>query len=240
MTTIEQLIRQRPSFHDPETEISRAFDPRESLLARAEAQRLSLAGLTCYGIGADVLTFIADTIGEESKTLETGAGCSTLVFGAKGAQHVAVTPSKAEISRISEYAANHGIALGNVTFEPQSSEEYLPHCGLAGLDLVLLDGKHAFPWPVVDWFFTADRLRNGGVMIIDDAHMRSVSVLAEFMSVDPGWKLVQDFNGRTMAFRKMRESIHDVAWHMQPYTVAGVPSVGSVGLISKIASRFKL
>jgi hypothetical protein len=61
----------------------------------------------------------------------------------------------------------------------------LPRCQLANLDLILLDGKHAFPWPVVDWFYTADRLKQGGLMIIDDAQMRSVGVLRDFMAADP-------------------------------------------------------
>jgi hypothetical protein len=82
----------------------------------------------------------------------------------------------------------------------------------------LLDGKHAFPWPMVDWFYTAEKLRLGGIMLIDDVAMKSVSILADFMRVDPGWELLRDFSGKTLAFRKTRRSTHDVAWHMQPWT----------------------
>lgn len=240
MDKLQQIINERPGFHRGETEIDRAFDPSESLLPREAAAKLTSAGLTCYGIGPEVLSFIADSISEGSRTLETGAGCSTLVFAIRGSDHIAVTPSRPEIALIIQYAAQREIPLGKVRFVPESSDRYLPRCAAEGLDLVLLDGKHAFPWPIIDWFFTADRLRKGGVMVIDDVQMRSVAILAEFMGVDPGWQLIRDFSGKTMAFRKIRDSIHDVAWHMQPYTV-GRPAGAAAGpcLLRRLARRLK-
>jgi hypothetical protein len=110
--------------------------------------------------------------------------------------------------------------LDTVRFVAEPSERYLPGCNAANLDLVLLDGKHAFPWPMVDWFFTADSIRRGGLLLLDDAQMRSVAVLSEFLSADPGWQLIRNFSGRTIAFRKTRNKVLDVAWHMQPWTVA--------------------
>jgi len=217
---LERVIRGRPSFHAGETEIQRSFDHRESLLSETESRALGSSGLTCYGIGEDVLRFIADSVSEGQRTLETGAGCSTLVFALCKAHHTAVTPSKSEIQLIREYAHINGIGLAEVKFVSEPSERYLPHCEESDLDLVLLDGKHAFPWPMVDWFFTADRLKRGGMMLLDDAQMRSVSVLAEFMRADPGWEFIRSFEGRTLAFRKVRDKVLDVAWHMQPWTAS--------------------
>lgn len=216
---LQEIIHERPRFHRRETEIDRSFDPRESLLSSKAAAKVASAGLTCYGIGQDALSFIADSVGEDSRTLETGAGCSTLVFAIRGSDHIAVTPSQSEIALITEFASQRKIPLGKVRFVQEPSDHYLPRCEAEGFDLILLDGKHAFPWPIIDWFFTADRLRKGGVMVIDDAQLRSVAILAEFMGVDPGWQLVRRFSGKTLAFRKIRDSIHDVAWHMQPFTV---------------------
>jgi hypothetical protein len=200
-----------------ETEIDRPFEPNESFLSQEVSSSLASADLTCYGIGPDVLTFIAENTNENSRTLETGSGCSTLIFAIQGSNHIAVTPSQVEIALITQYAEQIDISLSKVHFVQESSDRYLPLSKDEGLDLVLLDGKHAFPWPFVDWFFTADKLKKGGLMIIDDVQMRSVSILAEFMSIDPGWQLIHDFSGKTVAFRKTRESIHDVAWHMQPF-----------------------
>lgn len=226
MKLLEQIISARPSFHAAETEVQRSFEPSESLLGESAARRLAASGPTCYGIEEEVLRFIADRVGEGSKTLETGAGCSTLVFALSGAQHTAVTPSQTEIGRIREYAQTNGIKLDAVKFVAEASEIYLPRCDEADLDFVLLDGKHAFPWPMVDWFFTADRLKRGGLMLLDDAQVRSVAVLAEFLSADPGWQPVRDLSGgKTLAFEKTRDKALDVAWHMQPWTVASHASL---------------
>jgi hypothetical protein len=100
---------------------------------------------------------------------------------------------------------------------------------------VLLDGKHAFPWPAVDWFFTADRLKQGGLMLLDDVQMRSVALIGEFMMADPGWKLVNDF-GKTLVFRKVRDKVLDVAWHMQPWTVSSSASL-SPSLYRRVRRR---
>ena len=238
MDLLDQVISEKPSFHAAETEVERSFQPSESLLSAREAREVASAGLTCYGVGEDVLRFIADHVNETSRTLETGAGCSTLVFAIQGAHHTAVTPSAAEIDRIKEYAEAKGIELEGVRFVPQASEHYLPVCDEGELDMVLLDGKHAFPWPIVDWFFTADRLKRGGLMLLDDAQHRSVSLVAEFLTTDPGWEQVGDFSGKTLVFKKVRDNVLDVAWHMQPWTVASLPSTPAK-VLKKIGYRLR-
>jgi len=228
MFTIERLLADRPAFHRTETEIHRSFQPSESCLPPEIAKQFSSGGNACYAIDPEVLRFLADSVSPRGKTLETGAGLSTLVFALRVTAHIAVTPSKPEVSSIRDYAADNGISLDSVRFICEPSEKYLPRCDLADLDLVLLDGKHAFPWPMVDWFYTADRLKQGGLMIIDDAQMRSVGVLRDFMATDPAWNLVRDFAGKTLVFRKMRPLIHDIAWHMQPWNmVRSSPSPSS-------------
>jgi predicted O-methyltransferase YrrM len=217
---LERIIATRPKFHAIETEVQRPFDPAQPLLPEAEARRLAEAGLTCYGLREDVLRFIAASIGEGHRTLETGAGLSTLVFALRKARHTAVTPSETEIRLIREYASNNGISLADVKLVPESSEHYLPRCDESDLNLVLIDGKHAFPWPMVDWFFTADRLKRDGLMLLDDAQIRSVAFLVGFLRADPGWRFVRSFGRKTLAFQKVRDKVLDVAWTMQPWTVA--------------------
>jgi predicted O-methyltransferase YrrM len=230
---LDRIISMRPRFHASETELQRSFDPGESLLPEAQARSLAASGLTCYGLEKEVLRFIADSVEKGNRTLETGAGCSTLVFAARQTQHTAITPSETEIQRIREYAGENDIALTGVRFIPQPSELYLPGCEESNLDLVLLDGKHSFPWPIVDWFFTGDRLKRGGLMLLDDVQIRSVAVLAEFIAAEPGWKLVRSFSDKTLVFRKVQDKVLDVAWHMQPWTVR------SPGILRKIYARVR-
>lgn len=224
MNQIERLISERPQFHQNETELQRSFVSSESFLPVAASSKLARAGLTNYGINADVLRFIAEYVCSDSRTLETGAGSSTLAFACRRARHIAITPSADEVRRIKDYAAERQIDLATVHFVEQSSEQFLPRCDHADLDVVLLDGKHAFPWPMVDWFYTADKLRRGGIMLLDDIKLRSVKVLVEFMHADPGWEFCREFSGRTAMFRKTKDRVLDVAWHMQPWTVPPAPT----------------
>ena len=237
MELLEQIISTRPGFHASETEVQRGFEPSESLLSEADARKLATSELTCYGIEEDVLRFIADNVQMGNKTLETGAGCSTLVFAIQKTQHVAITPSETEIGLIREYASNNKIGLSSVKFVPESSELYLPRGDETNLDMVLLDGKHAFPWPVVDWFFTADKLKRGGLMLLDDAQMRSVAILSEFMAAEPGWQFVRSFSGKTLVFRKVRDKVLDVAWHMQPWTFNKSILKNNKTILKKIRTR---
>ena len=56
-------------------------------------------------------------------------------------------------------------------------------------------------------------------MIIDDVPFYSVGILKDFMNEDPRWKLYRSFGNSTFVFEKVAESIHNVAWHMQPYII---------------------
>jgi hypothetical protein len=90
-----------------------------------------------------------------------------------------------------------------------------------GLDIVFIDGMHAFPWPILDWYATADLLKVGGLMIIDDTQLPSVGILSEFLMADsPRWLFAETIGGRTDVFKKTASSIHDVAWHEQPWVAA--------------------
>jgi Methyltransferase domain len=220
--------------HRGETEINRSVDPVESILPREVVEELNSDKLVYHGIHPEVLAFIFDSVSESSHSLETGAGKSTLAFAARGSRHITITPADSEVIAIRRFAEKHDIPLGSVTFVVEPSEQFLPSCDINQLDLVFIDGKHAFPWPMLDWFFTADKLRQGGIMLIDDVQLPSVSVLAEFMQVDPAWKMVHNFFGKTVAFEKLRPSIHEVSWHMQPFNMV---SVAPPSLIRRIRGR---
>jgi predicted O-methyltransferase YrrM len=216
MDRLEELIAIRPRFHEPETEIQRPFDPSESFLPASEAAMIQGAELAHYGIGDEVLRFLVARTASGDRTLEIGAGSTTLAFAIQQTQHTAVCPSSEEVGRISQYADEHGIDLGRVRFVVKPSEVFLPGADLGPLDLVLLDGKHAFPWPMLDWFFTAPSLRTGGLLLIDDVQLRAVSILVDFLAADTSWESADDF-GKTRVFRKVRDDLLDVAWHMQPW-----------------------
>lgn len=222
MTTLEQILFEQPKFHKGEPEIKGTLSIEDSYLPNTSAEQLANGIMVNYGVRPDVARFIGENVSRESRTLETGAGISTLVFALKRSNHIAITPNTSEVSRIKEYAAAKAIELDTVTFITQQSEAYLPQCDVEGLDLVLIDGKHAFPWPMIDWFYTADRLRGGGLMLLDDGQLISVGILKDFMMEDPRWEFLRAFGDRTFVFRKIARIVHDIAWHMQPYIMSRI------------------
>jgi predicted O-methyltransferase YrrM len=157
-------------------------------------------------------------------TLETGAGLSTIVILRHGvARHISVTPYAAEFQAIRTYCANVGIDTR--AWEPvtAASQDYLPGAKLPGLDLVLIDGAHAFPLPFVDWCYTAEALKTGGLMVVDDLQLATPRILADFMRADVKWEELQR-DDRFGVYRKLVHPIRDERdWLAQAYLVRSNP-----------------
>jgi hypothetical protein len=216
---LEKMLTESPKLHRGETEMKRAVSAQETFLHGSALNSILQDLPGCYGIDPEVARFLYDSVSDQSKTLETGSGISTLVFALRRTDHIAITPNATEVAAIENYAHANQVPLDRVRFVIEPSDRYLPGCEIKDLDLVLIDGKHAFPWPIIDWFYTADRLKKGGILILDDLQMPSVSILKDFIAEDPRWQPVRSFGKRTLAVEKAVASVHDVAWHMQPYVI---------------------
>ena len=149
-------------------------------------------------------------------TLETGSGSSTLVFAAAGAEHEAVTPDPAEEERIRAECERRGIDSSSVRFRIGPSHEVLPQLEPRPLDLVLLDGAHGFPYPVLDWWYVAPHVRVGGLVLLDDAYMPPVRVLVDALREQPAWEMAAPIGQRTVAVRKVVEGLPPFDWHGEP------------------------
>ena len=237
--SLEFVLQDRPKFHEGELEIAGSFDPSQSYWKRASVARLINRVPMFYGIGGDAARFISNSVGKGSRSLEIGLGLSTLAFIMKGGEHVCITRIASEIELLKAYCGKHGIDLSNATFICESSDKYLPTHPHRDLDVVLIDGKHAFPFPVLDWYFTADQLKRSGLMIIDDVQLKTVRVLKDFLDVDPRWKRVAYFDQKTVVYEKLVDEVHDVAWHMQPYAFQGSRLHRMKALAVRAANRLR-
>lgn len=138
-------------------------------------------------------------------TLETGSGGSTIVFAAAQSQHTAISPDPEEHSNIRDWCESNGLSAERIAFIAAPSHVALTEIWAPEpLDLVLVDGAHGYPYPSLDWFYTASHLRTGGWMVIDDAFLPSVNALVTFLDESRDWEM-QPLGYRTVAFRKVAD-----------------------------------
>lgn len=190
----------------------------DELLANSPKFHLDQTGeRASWAISETVLRFLDENVDSSFHTLETGAGFSTVVFAAKSARHTSVVPSHDEVERIREYCAAHGISTENLEFHVEKSEVALPRLDPTELDLVLIDGSHSFPSPFIDWYYTAFRLRVGGILVIDDTQLWTGHVLKRFLEAEPGWTLCPEPVGIAAAFVKECAMPELRSWEDQPF-----------------------
>lgn len=165
-----------------------------------------------WSVAPDVLRFMSGLVKPGMQTLETGAGQTTVAFAVAGASHVCITPDTAQAGRISDYLKTLGVQ-SSVQFIHRSSDEALP-AGVGipeRLDLVLIDGAHRFPFPMIDWHYTQARVPVGGVVVVDDYKMPSVRILYDFLEGESEWELIQAFEV-TAFFRRVKETVCEWDW----------------------------
>jgi Methyltransferase domain len=190
---LELLLAKPPELHGPEG-------------AKTDGWRLDDAALR----------FLDSHVTRGMRTIETGAGVSTIVFALKQSRHTCVVPDRRVVRRIRRYCASRGVSLQTVSFVIDRSEYVLPRLPLIPYDFALIDGRHGFPAPFIDWFYIADRLRNGGVVLIDDTWIWTCDVLMRFLEANAGWSRWAALPN-SVAFLKERCDAHHAEWVNQPF-----------------------
>jgi predicted O-methyltransferase YrrM len=165
-----------------------------------------------WGLAWEALAFLERTVQPGMATLETGAGASTIVFAARGAEHEAITPSAEEAQRISAECERRGISTENLRFRIGSSPDVLRTWAGRPLDLVLVDGAHAFPYPTLDWWFLAPHLKIGSLMLLDDAYMPPVAAVVDHLRGSSAWRLEEPASFRTAVAQKLAEEVPEPEW----------------------------
>jgi hypothetical protein len=153
------------------------------------------------------------------KTLETGAGLSTILFAAHGSEHTCIAPDRDLFNRIRAYCTDHNISTENIKFIDATSTEVLPQLPEAAYDLTLIDGCHGFPTAFVDFLYATRALRPAGTLIIDDLHIYTCRTIALYMRSDPAWR-IEVFTER-VAFGVKLDDTGGVyrEWNMQPFVL---------------------
>jgi hypothetical protein len=188
-----------------------------------------------------VLDWFKANLKPNMRTIETGAGKSTLAFMEAGCVHDCVTPSQSEVQAIKNEAIRRDLPLENATFHVDFSQNVLPHLkGHEDIDVAFIDGGHGFPIPAVDWMYIAPRIKVGGKLLIDDIDLWTGSMLVDVMAKELGWRIDTVLRGRTVVITKT-EPFQAREWVDQPTVVAKsyVPQtmrkiVNGLGLLARL------
>lgn len=183
--------------------------------------------------------FLADRCPPGAVTLETGLGLSTLVLVAMGAQHTCVTHSAAEADRLLAACRQRGLATDRLHLLVGPSDQVLPGLDLDDVDLYLIDGGHGFPIPMLDWFYGASRLKEGGVVVLDDVNLPAVAMLSRYLDSDPRWRPLVA-NSRWAAWeRTRRERLTEDHWEQPLFRWENHPGLRSLSqaLLGEVAQR---
>jgi predicted O-methyltransferase YrrM len=218
---IDALTRERPAFH-------------VDLGATVERR---IAGQFDWSIGEDVLRWLAGTLRAGWTTLETGVGYSTVVFAAAGCRHTAISPDGVEHASVREWCTRHSVPLDHARLIAAPSQDVVHGLAPEPLDVILIDGDHAFPAPFIDWYYTAERLRCGGALLVDDTQLATGTLLRTFLVREEGrWRLECDL-GKTAVFRRVTERpvARGLWWGEQPW--AAEPPAGAAR--HRLASRLR-
>jgi len=92
-----------------------------------------------------------------------------------------------------------------VTFRIGPSHEVLAHWEPRPLDLVLVDGAHGFPYPILDWWHVAAHVRVGGTVLLDDAYLPAVGAIVDFARASDAWRVEDAVSFRTARVTKLSD-----------------------------------
>lgn len=203
MDRYNALLREQPNFH-----------------AHYAGDRLIQSDVFNWGLNPDVLSWMLEGVAPNSSTLETGCGYSTVVFSILGSEHITISPFAAEHQAIQRWCGRNQISTERVSFVAHPSQDAIATMQNGPpLDLILIDGDHAFPAPFIDWYYTAERLKPGGYLIVDDTNLITGTILRDFLKMERGrWDLVAEIGTTAIFVRATGESVaRGLWWGLQPF-----------------------
>jgi hypothetical protein len=152
-------------------------------------------------------------------SVETGCGGSTLLLSNLSEEHVvfAIEGDNRVISRVGRSRYFRG---QSTRFVEGPTQLELPRYHFARpIDLALLDGPHAFPFPQLEYYAVYPHLSPGALLIIDDIHIPSIHDLFRFLRADAMFRLVRRI-GTTAFFERTQAPVfppHGDGWWEQGY-----------------------
>ncbi len=183
---LKLLQRERPAF---QLESGRCELPSsEGFFFKRGAASTSGLVRASHALEPATLSFLASIVRPGMTSFETGGGWSTVILATSKAEHVTINPDQTANQLIADFMDAHGIERSGVRFIAGLSDQELPSLALVPLDLVLLDGSHAFPIPIIDWHYAHPNLKVGGRLMLDNSSINAVRMLCDFLMLDANYR----------------------------------------------------
>ena len=134
-------------------------------------------------------------------SVETGSGASTLLFSRLSKDHTvfAVDGGSGSITKVKSSPL---FDASTTRFIEGPTQLTLPAYHFNNtLQVALLDGPHAFPFPQLEYYYIYPHLSEGALLLLDDIHIRNVHDFFRFLKADAMFRLI-DVVERTAFFRR--------------------------------------
>jgi predicted O-methyltransferase YrrM len=122
-------------------------------------------------------------------SLETGAGKSTVLLSNISADHLVFTLRNDSLEAA---LASPLLRKESVRVVEGPTQLTLPKFQFEdGIDLALLDGPHAYPFPDLEYYYVYPHLRTGALLVLDDIHIPTINNLFRFVREDSMFELIE-------------------------------------------------
>jgi len=141
-------------------------------------------------VSGDALKALARHAGSRTirRSVETGCGATTLLLSHLSEHHTVFTLDAG--GSVGNVRRSPLLRQGVVTFVEGPSQQMLPqyHFGHK-LQLAVIDGPHAYPFPDLEYYFLYPHLERGALLVVDDIHIKSINNLFRFLRSDEMFRL---------------------------------------------------
>ena len=169
----------------------------------------------------NVLKALADhcrAYGTVKSSVETGAGKSTLLFSQVSEHHTVFAIDVGQ--SLTKVRESDQLKPDVVAFVDGPTQRTVPgHSFDRPIDIVLIDGPHAYPFPDLEYYYFYPHIVTGGLLIIDDINIPSIRNMAEVIKQDAMFECIQVI-GKTMFLRRTGAPTFDPlgdGWWEQSY-----------------------
>jgi hypothetical protein len=185
----------------------------------------------------------ASAAGPIRSSVETGTGRTTLLLSHLSDFHVVFTKDDTGFGdSYSSVTSSPLLRKENVEFVLGSTQRTLPpYHFTAPIDLAFIDGPHAYPFPDLEYWVVYPHIRTGGLLVVDDIQIPTITNLYHFLSADSMWRELEVVDKTAFFARTDSPGIdpYGEGWWLQGFNVPRPPSP-LVRLRTRLAIRTRM